>query len=68
MQYKAKDVATYIREAPADRQDALETQRPFLKGLSVGKGCIRYSRPDKIDFAVVAKLLAATRRSKGKVC
>lgn len=50
------------------RQDALETQRPFLTGLSVGKGCIRYSRPDKIDFAVVEKLLVATRDSTGEVC
>jgi hypothetical protein len=97
MQSQAKDMATYIQEAPSDRrealtklrrlcremvkgfeermayggpcyarngaievgfasqmryislcilrQDALETQRPFLKGLSVGKGCIRYTRP-----------------------
>lgn len=50
------------------RQDALETQRPFLKGLSVGKGCIRYTRPDRIDFAVVERLLGATRDSTGEVC
>ena len=50
------------------RQDALEGQRLFLKGLSVGKGCIRYSRPDKIDFAVVEKLLASTRDSTGDIC
>jgi uncharacterized protein YdhG (YjbR/CyaY superfamily) len=120
MQSKAKDVATYIKQTPADRQealvklrrlcrqvlkgfeesmaygmpgysrkgtvevgfasqknyislyilrkDALETQRPFLTGLSVGKGCIRYSRPDKIDFAVVEKMLAATRDSTGEIC
>jgi len=120
MQSKAQDVATYIEQAPADRQealgklrrlcrqvlvgfeeimaygmpgysregtvevgfasqknyislyilrkDALETQRPFLTGLSVGKGCIRYSRPDKIDFAVVEKMLTATRDSTGEIC
>jgi hypothetical protein len=50
------------------RQDALETQKPLLTGLSVGKGCIRYSRPDKIDFAVVEQMLAATRDSTGEVC
>jgi len=50
------------------RQDALESQRPFLSGLSVGKGCIRYSRPEKIDFAVVEKMLAATRDLTGEVC
>ena len=32
------------------RLDALATQRKNLKGLSVGKGCIRYTRPAKIDF------------------
>ncbi|HET6313578.1 MAG TPA: DUF1801 domain-containing protein [Chloroflexia bacterium] len=29
----------------------------------VGKGCIRYRRPDQIDFAVVEKLLAETASS-----
>ncbi len=50
------------------RQDALQSQRPFLTGLSVGKGCIRYRRPDQIDFAVVERLLGATRDSTGEVC
>jgi len=120
MQSLAKDVGTYIQEAPSDRrealtklrrlrrkvlkgfeermayggpcyarngtihvgfasakryislcilrQDALETQRSFLKGLSIGKGFIRYTRPDKLDFAVVEKLLEATRNSTGAVC
>lgn len=50
------------------RQDALDPQRPFLTGLSVGKGCIRYPRPERIDFAVVEKMLAATRDSTGNIC
>jgi len=49
------------------RQDALESQRKLLTGLSVGKGCIRYSRPGKIGFAVVEKLPAATRSSTGVI-
>jgi len=32
------------------RQGALATQRKHLKGLSVGRGCIRYTRPAKIGF------------------
>jgi uncharacterized protein YdhG (YjbR/CyaY superfamily) len=120
MQSKAKDVATYIKQAPIDRQkvliklrrlfrrvlkgfeesmayggpcysrngvaevgfasqknyiglyilrqDALASQRRFLTGLSVGKGVIRYTRPDKIDFAVVERLLIATRDSAGEIC
>lgn len=120
MQSKAKDVTTYIEQAPADRQesltklrilclrvlegfvesmeygapcysrrgtpevgfasqknyislyilrqDALDPYRPQLTGLSVGKGCIRYSRPDRIDYEVVEKMLAATRDSTGMIC
>ena len=43
------------------RQDALAAQRAALAGSSVGKGCIRYARPDKIDYAVVREMLVATR-------
>lgn len=120
MKSNAKDVSTYIDEAPADRrealsklrslclevltgfdeimayggpcyarqgtievgfasqkhfiglyvlrQDSLATQRPNLTGLSVGKGCIRYPRPDKIDYVVVEQLLIATRDSTGDIC
>ena len=50
------------------RQDALASQRQALAGLNVGKGCIRYATPEKIDYPVVRKMLAATRRSKGPVC
>src|SRR5215831_18851333 len=107
MQSNAKDVDTYIEEAPAERrpaltrlrnlcrqelkgfeermfygmpgyarrgdlevgfasqrnyialyilrQDALASQRPALSGLSVGKGCIRYAQPEKINYPVVRK-------------
>lgn len=50
------------------RQEALASQRAALAGLNVGKGCIRYTKPGKIDYSVVRKMLVATRRSKGPVC
>lgn len=50
------------------RQDALAANRARLKGLSVGKGCIRYPNPASIDFGVVRQLLIAARNSKGKLC
>jgi hypothetical protein len=50
------------------RQDALASQQTALAGLNVGKGCIRYTKPEKIDYAAVRKMLAATRRSKGPFC
>lgn len=38
------------------------------KGISHGKGCIRYSKPEHIDFKVVESMLKATFKSKGEVC
>ena len=120
MQSSAKDVTSYIREAPKERQECLtrlrklcletlvgyeecmdygmpgykkdgvggigfasqknyislyvtiesvlNANRELLKGLSVGKGCIRYSRPEKIDFSVVQKLLIETFESQDEPC
>jgi uncharacterized protein YdhG (YjbR/CyaY superfamily) len=122
MQSKAKDVSTYIKEAPAERQEALNrlrdlcraeltgfeetmeyggpcykrngevevgfaSQKNFIglyilrtdvmndhkhllegKGISVGKGAIRYSKPERIDFAVVESMLRGTVESTGQVC
>jgi uncharacterized protein YdhG (YjbR/CyaY superfamily) len=39
-----------------------------IKGVSVGKGAIRYSKPEKIDFKVVESMLKATVESTGEVC
>jgi uncharacterized protein YdhG (YjbR/CyaY superfamily) len=120
MQSKAKDVDTYIQQAPEERRQALtklrnlcrqelkdfeenmfygmpgyarsgevqvafasqrnyislyilrhevlNSHRTALTAVKVGKGCIRYSTPEKIDYAVVKKMLTATRTSKGPVC
>lgn len=52
------------------RTDVMEAHRDLLvgKGISLGKGCIRYSKPERIDFSVVEKMLAATLASTGPVC
>ena len=52
------------------RTDVMKTYRDLLKikGVSLGKGCIRYSKPEKIDFEVVEKMLIATVESTGGVC
>ena len=49
-------------------QDVMRANRHLLDGLSVGKGCIRYSRPARIDFEVVKQLLLETRGSSGEIC
>lgn len=50
------------------RKEVLDGHRERLKGLSLGKGCIRYSRPEKIDFDVVQAMLAETRTNNGPIC
>jgi uncharacterized protein YdhG (YjbR/CyaY superfamily) len=50
------------------KTDVIEKYRNQLKGISVGKGCIRYTNPEKIDFSLVKKMLAATYRSTYRVC
>ena len=52
------------------RTDVMKTHKDRLKGkgVSIGKGAIRYSKPERIDFKVVVSMLRATRESTGKVC
>lgn len=52
------------------RTDVMRSHRYLLNvpGITFGKGAIRYSKPDKIDFDVVAKMLRATVESTGEVC
>jgi hypothetical protein len=52
------------------RNDVMDAYRELLKakGVSLGKGCIRYASPGEIDFALVEQLLKATRESSGAIC
>ena len=52
------------------RLDVLNAHRDLLKvkGVSVGKGVIRYSKPERIDFKVVEMMLKATHQSTGVIC
>lgn len=50
------------------KQDVMDAHRELLKGVSLGKGCIRYSRPGKIDFDVVQKMLIGTYQSQSEIC
>jgi uncharacterized protein YdhG (YjbR/CyaY superfamily) len=50
------------------KEEVLDRHRPALQGVSLGKGCIRYSRPAKIDFHVVKQLLEDTVASDAAVC
>jgi len=50
------------------KQDVIEQYREELKGISVGKGVIRYTNPAKIDLRLLQKMLKATYRSKTVIC
>ena len=52
------------------RTDVMKTHKDRLKGtgVSIGKGAIRYSKPERIDFGVVESMLRATQESMGPVC
>jgi uncharacterized protein YdhG (YjbR/CyaY superfamily) len=52
------------------RTDVMKAHQNLLKvkGVSLGKGVIRYSNPEKIDFKVVEMMLKATQESSGPHC
>lgn len=50
------------------KHDVMLDNQDQLKGLNHGKGCIRYSNPNKIDFRLISKLLKDTVISDNKIC
>lgn len=50
------------------RKDVLDTFRDELAHLSVGKGCIRYRSPQKVDLDVVESMLTAVATTRGPIC
>ena len=50
------------------RKNVLDRFRDELATANLGKGCIRYSTPAKIDFEVVRRLLAASAEAEGPIC
>jgi uncharacterized protein YdhG (YjbR/CyaY superfamily) len=50
------------------RTDVLEPHRADLAALDVGKGCVRYRKPEQVDMDVVRSMLSATARAPGPVC
>ena len=50
------------------KQVVVDGHRAALSGASIGKGCIRFSTPEKLDFNVIESLLVATREAKEAAC
>jgi uncharacterized protein YdhG (YjbR/CyaY superfamily) len=49
-------------------KDVLGEYRDSLSASSIGKGCIRFKKPDQIDFEVLKKLLRRASRAKSSPC
>jgi uncharacterized protein YdhG (YjbR/CyaY superfamily) len=50
------------------RTDVMAAHRAQLDDLSIGKGAIRYRKPEQVDLAVVRSMLLQTADSTGPVC
>ena len=50
------------------KKDVVDEFRGELAGASIGKGCIRFSTPRKIDFGVLERLLRRNAQSKSAPC
>jgi uncharacterized protein YdhG (YjbR/CyaY superfamily) len=44
------------------RKVLTDADQKALVGAGDGKGCLRFSKPEKIDFAVIERLLVAVRK------
>ncbi len=50
------------------RSDVREAFEERLADQDMGKGCLRFRKPDTIDFDLVRDLLRATAKGPGKIC
>ena len=50
------------------KQDVVNLYRDALKGASIGKGCIKYAKPEKLDWQVIEQLLKDTFVSSELPC
>ena len=49
------------------RESVIKANTNLLDGLSVGKGCIRFNRPEQIDPTVVRPLLSGAAADTGPI-
>jgi uncharacterized protein YdhG (YjbR/CyaY superfamily) len=50
------------------KPEVVEANKALLKGLSVGKSCIRFTKPETTDLGIVEKLLTGTVNSPDQAC
>jgi uncharacterized protein YdhG (YjbR/CyaY superfamily) len=50
------------------KKDVLDEFRSALGASSIGKGCVRFNKPEMIDFAVIDRLLRRNAQSAAANC
>jgi uncharacterized protein YdhG (YjbR/CyaY superfamily) len=50
------------------RKNVVDEFREALPASSLGKGCIRFNKPEQMDFAVIEQLLRRAVQSKSAPC
>jgi hypothetical protein len=50
------------------KEEVMDRQRGALSHLNLGKGCVRYRKPQQIDFVIVEQLLLESYRSDSEIC
>ena len=50
------------------RTDVMAAHRDRLAGPSLGKGCVRYRRPEQVDWDIVRSILGQTAATSGPIC
>jgi uncharacterized protein YdhG (YjbR/CyaY superfamily) len=50
------------------KKDVIDEFRGALPGASIGKGCIRFKKPESIDWTIVERILRRNVGSAGSPC
>ncbi len=50
------------------KEAVVVAHRAELVGAQVGKGCIRYTKPEKLDFAVIQRYSSPRAKSPETAC
>ncbi len=57
------NIALYIM-----KKDVLDKYRDGFPKSAVGKGCIRYRNPKKMDFVIISEMLRESAESTSPIC
>src|SRR5664279_4319229 len=50
------------------KKDVVDEFRSLLSASSIGKGCIRFAKPQQLDFEVLGRMLRRAAESKAAPC